>query len=617
MLYPQYFIDDLKNRADLVRVVEKHVRLKKKGANWMACCPFHEEKTPSFSVNPAKGFFKCFGCGKGGNVYTFLMEIEGLSFPEAVKEVAEQVGVALPEPIDDEDFERSKVKRAKQKELADQVIELNDYALNFWEDHLNDNNPQSKAARDYLAKRELDDETIKSFRIGYAPDTWDTILNLLKAKGASEDLIKQSGLVAVNEEKDRVYDRFRGRIIFPVLDLNSKPVAFGARILGHGEPKYLNSPETPAYIKGQHLYGLFQSKEEIRKKKFVILVEGYMDLVALYQFGIRNVVASLGTAFTPEQAKLMGRFARKVVVNYDGDSAGVKAAQRAIDTLLRQDFDIKVLVLPDGADPDDFIRSNGADRYNLQRGNAYPYLQFVLEQTVKERNLSLPKQKAEAIEEVLPLLASVQNPIQKRESFDQAMTFLRLDDLALKRDLWKTIKLGANFQPEAIKKHVARATQAKMTIAEHQLLELLIHDEKLRKAILPQIEVTDYEMLATAAIFEALFKLQSTDTEVTRKTLLELTGEDTIAQDLVPIIMLGEPAREADEAIDEVLIDAENCLASLRSMAISRRILEISQELAIAEQNSDSESLGRLVNEQIELAKLKRELQHNLSEEQV
>ena len=614
MLYPQYFIDDLKNRADLVRIVERHVPLKKKGANWMACCPFHEEKTPSFSVHPGKGFYKCFGCGKGGNVYTFLMEIEGLSFPEAVKEVADAAGVPLPEPVDDETYQASKEKREKKKKLADQVIELNGYALELWEDHLHDDNPYSKAARDYLEKRELDEETIKKFRIGFAPDTWDTVMNLLKAKGADEELIKRSGLVSVNEEKDRVYDRFRGRIIFPVLDLNSNPIAFGARTLGPGEPKYLNSPETPAYIKGQHLYGLFQNKEEIRKKKFAILVEGYMDLLALSQFDIKNVVASLGTAFTPEQSKLLGRFARNVVVNYDGDSAGVKAAQRAIETLLVKDFDIKVLVLPDGADPDDFVRSNGSDSYNLQRGNATPYLQFVLEQSVKERNLALPKQKAEAIEEVLPLLASIRNPIQKRESFDQTMNFLRFDDSGLKRDLWKTVKLGAKFEKETIRKTVARATQAKMTIAEQQLLELLFHDEMLRKEIVPQIEVTDYEMLATVSVFEALLELENEGENVTAKSLLAKTDDDPIAADIVPLIMIGEPVRAEDEALDEVLIEAENCLVTLRSMAISRRILEISQELALAEQTNDSDALGRLVDEQIQLAKLKRELQTKIVE---
>ena len=437
MLYPQHFIDDLKNRADIVQTVQKYVQLKKKGTNWMACCPFHEEKTPSFSVHPGKGFYKCFGCGKGGNIYTFLMEIEGLTFPEAVKQIADESGVALPEPVNDETYQKAKVRREKAKEKSDAVIELNQTALEFWEDHLGDENPHSRAAREYLEGRRLDKETLEKFRVGFAPDTWETVRNLLEAKGADKSLVKESGLVSVNEEKKRVYDRFRGRIIFPVLDINSKPIAFGARTLGPGEPKYLNSPETPAYVKGRHLYGLYQNRDEIRRKNFAILVEGYMDLLALYQHGIRNVVASLGTAFTDEQAKLLGRFARRVVVNYDGDSAGVKAAQRAIETLLKKDFDIKVLVLPDGADPDDFVRQNGAESYNLQRGNATPYLQFVLEQSVKERNLGMPKQKAEAIEEVLPLLAHIRNPIQKRESFDQAMNFLRLEDNALKRDLWK------------------------------------------------------------------------------------------------------------------------------------------------------------------------------------
>ena len=575
----------------------------------MACCPFHEEKTPSFSVHPGKGFYKCFGCGKGGNVYTFLMEIEGISFPEAIREVAEISGIPLPEPIDDETFQKNKEKREKKKKLTDQIIELNNYALDLWEDHLKDDNPHSKTARDYLDQRELDEDTIKKFRIGFAPNTWDTVLNLLKAKGVDQELIKQSGLVSVNEEKKNIYDRFRGRIIFPVLDLNSKPIAFGARIVGQGELKYLNSPETPAYVKGEHLYGLSQNKEEIRRKKFAIIVEGYMDLLALYQFGIRNVTASLGTAFTNEQSKLLGRFARRVVVNYDGDSAGVKAAQRAIETLLVKDFDIKVLVLPGGTDPDDFIRSNGADRYNLQRGNAYPYLQFVLEQCVKNHNLALPKQKTEAIEEVLPLLASIRNPIQKRESFDQAMNFLRVDNSTLKHDLWKTIRAGANFEKQTIKQHVTRAAQAKTTLAEQRLLELLIHDDELRKDFLSKIEVTDYEMLATASVFEALFKLREEDMAVNSKNLLEYTKDDVTASNLVPVIWMSEAPREADEAIDEVLVEAEECLAALRSMAISRRILENNRGLVIAEQTSDSETFGRLVNEQIELGQMKRKLE--------
>ena len=361
MLYDQYFIDDLKDRADLVRVIEPYARdLRKKGANWMACCPFHQEKTPSFSVNPQKGFYKCFGCGKGGNAFTFLMEMEGLNFPEAIQRVAEMAGVPLPEPIDDGQYKQNKKRKEEKKQVADQVIELNKIALEFWENELSrGKNKKVKDAKEYLVQRGISEEIQGQFRIGFSPDSWDSLLNHLKESGADEKLIEQSGLVSVNEEKERVFDRFRGRIMFPVLDINGNPVAFGARAMGEDQPKYLNSPETPAYVKGQHLYGLFQSKEAIRQKKFAILVEGYLDLIALSQFGITNVAASLGTAFTPEQSKLLSRFTKKIVINYDGDSAGIKAARRAIEELLPQDFEIKVLVLPNGQDPDDFVRANG------------------------------------------------------------------------------------------------------------------------------------------------------------------------------------------------------------------------------------------------------------------
>lgn len=617
MLYDQYFIDDLKNRADLVRIVEMHVPLKKKGANWWGNCPFHGEKTASFSVNPVKGFFKCFGCGKGGNVYSFLMELEGLNFPEAIKRAAEISGVPLPEPVDDKNYERNKKRKQEQKAVADQVVELNKYALEFWENQLQENNAHAREAREYLEKREISVETIKKFRIGYSPDSWDALMSVLKEKGADEKLIELSGLVSVNEEKKRIYDRFRGRVMFPVLNVDGNPIAFGARILGQGEPKYLNSPETPAYIKGDHLYGLFQSKENIRKQKYAILVEGYLDLIALYQFGVTNCVASLGTAFTENQARLLGRFAKKVVVNYDGDKAGVKAARRAIETLLVEDFEIKILVLPNGQDPDDFIRANGFEAYKKQhKDNAVTYLQFVLENAVSTRNLSVPKQKAEAIEEIIPIISTVSNAIQKRDSFDQAMNFLRVDDAILKRDLWQSVKLGSKIETQTVKQQVARATQAKMTVAEQRLLELLIYDNELREIILPQLEETDYEMLATASVFRALFEIQAKGLEISLDNLLENIGEDETAQDFIPVLLMSEPLRDGGEAIDEVLHEAESCVATLRTMAISNRILEISQELIHAEQSGNTELLNHLVMEQIELARMKRDLQSRLTTNQ-
>lgn len=614
MLYDQFFIDELKNRADLVRIIEPYAPLKKKGANWMGCCPFHQEKTPSFSVNPVKGFYKCFGCGKGGTAFNFLMEMEGLNFPEAVERVAEISGVPLPERVDDGQFQQSKERREKKKQLSEQVVELNKIALEFWESELQSKDKKAKAARKYLDERGISEEIQKQFHIGFSADSWDSLLNLLKEKGANEKLIEQSGLVSVNEEKERVFDRFRGRIMFPVLDVNGQPVAFGARAMGDDQPKYLNSPETPAYVKGQHLYGLFQSKETIRQKKFAILVEGYLDLIALYQFGITNVAASLGTAFTPEQSRLLSRFTKKVVINYDGDSAGINAARRAIEELLPNDFEVKVLVLPNGQDPDDFVRANGAEAYNEARGRAASFLNFTLDSAASGRSLNNPRQKAEAIEEVIPVVSAIKNPIQKRESFDQSMEFFRVDDQSLKRDLWHTVKNGRITDTGYLKKQARRAAQVKITVAEHHLLELLAHDAELRQRILPVLEESDFEALATAPIFRAIYQLSANDQPLTLESLAKHTDDEELAADLVPFLMMGEAKRDPDEVIDAVLHDAENCVLSLRSMAIQNRLHDVSQELLAAEQAGDTIAVDRLVAEHLELSKMKQALVSKIRE---
>ena len=614
MLYPQYFIDDLKDRADLVRIIEPYAPLKKKGANWMGCCPFHQEKTPSFSVSPSKGFYKCFGCGKGGNAFTFLMEMEGLNFPEAIQRVAEMNGIPLPEPVDDKQYAQSKKRREEKKQLADHIIHPNRIALEFWETELRKDNAKARAAREYLEGRGISVETRKAFHIGFSPDSWDSLLNHLKEKGADEKLIEQSGLVSVNEEKNRVFDRFRGRIMFPVLDVNGNPVAFGARAMGSDEPKYLNSPETPAYTKGQHLYGLFQSKDAIRQKKFAILVEGYLDLIALHQFGITNTAASLGTAFTPEQSKLLGRFTHKVVINYDGDTAGVKAARRAIETLVPEDFEIKVLVLPDGKDPDDFVREQGTEAYNEARGKAFPFLEFVLDSAMKGRSMANARQKAEAIEEVLPVLSGIKKAIQKRESFDQAMSFFRVDDTGMKRELWNAVKHGAQVESEALKKQVKRATQIKVTVAEQHLLELLIYDPELQEKVLPLLEETDYEALATAAVFRALYELNARKLDATLENMIEFVADDELVHDFVPLLMITEPQREPGEVIDTVLHKAENCIFTLRSMAISNRIREVSQETLYAQQIGDHALVERLTYEHLDLEKIHRQLLSKIAE---
>src|SRR5215210_1159997 len=465
MRFPQTFIDDLRRQSHIVRVVQDYVTLKKAGANWVARCAVHKETKPSFSVNPAKEIFYCFGCHKGGSVFTFIMEIERVTFPEAIKVVAEKSGVLLPKMIDDGRFEA-------RKRDSDEVIELNQWALQWWQDQL-----QSKGAtsvRQYLKQRGLTEETTKTFKLGFAPDSWEALSTHLRQKGATQEQLERSGLV-VKKEEGGSYDRFRGRLMFPVFDAQGKPIAFGGRTLDpEGEPKYLNSPETSVYTKGRHLFGLNLTRDEIRRNGFAILVEGYLDLIVPYQFGIKNLAASLGTALTPEQVKLIGRFARKVVVNYDGDRAGVQAAKRAIETLLAEDLEVKVLVLPDNADPDDFIRKYGVTEYQQRRGKAQPHIQFVIDQAVRDRNLHNPADKAAAVEETLPFVRAVRSRIQRREYFDIAMDALRVQP-DQRRELWQRTRGAASddgSRQVGIQQVVAR--QLKPTVAEQKLLELLL-----------------------------------------------------------------------------------------------------------------------------------------------
>lgn len=596
MRYPQTFIDDLRRQADIVRVVGDYVTLKKKGTNWMACCPFHQEKTPSFSVNPSKNIFYCFGCSKGGSVFNFVMELEGVSFPESVRIVAEKAGVPLPELVEDKRFE------AKRKE-ADEVIELNGWALEFWERQLGEGHAEARAAREYVEGRGIVEETVKTFRLGYAPNSWDALGNYLKSKGATIGQIERSGLV-VKKEQGGYYDRFRGRLIFPVTDAHGRPVAFGARAMRpDDEPKYLNSPETAAYTKGRHLFGLSVTREEIRRKKFAILVEGYLDLIAPFQHGVRNVVASLGTSLTNEQAKLLNRFARKVVVNYDGDRAGINAAKRAIEVLLPEDFEVKVLVLPEGADPDEFVRAHGADEYNQRRGEAAPHMQFVLEQAMRDRNLHNPPEKSEAVAEVLPFVRAVRNNIQKREYFDIMMDALRVEDLSLRQDLWKTVSARdpqTAASADEIKKKFARAAVGAPTVAEKRLLELLLHDADLRGYVLPQLHESDYEGLATAAVFEALRRAAAEGREVGFDSLNESMGSDP-AQAFLPELWMYEPERAEGEAVDAFLAEAEGCLTTLRLMSYERSIKELAAEIAAAGRAGDEARHSTLLMKKFEL----------------
>ncbi|HEV2837543.1 MAG TPA: DNA primase [Pyrinomonadaceae bacterium] len=590
MRYPQTFIDDLKRQADIVRVIQDYVQLKKKGANWMACCPFHKEKTPSFSVSPTKEIFYCFGCHKGGTVFNFVMEIERVSFPEAIRIVADKIGMPLPKMLDDSRFE------ARRHE-ADDVIQLNTWAMEWWQQQL-ESSKEGHVARDYLVQRELTEETQKTFRLGYAPDSWDALSTYLRQKGATQQQIERSGLVVKKEEGNSYYDRFRGRLMFPVVDAQSRPIAFGGRTLKGEDAKYVNSPETAAYIKGRNLFGLNLTRDEIRRQGFAILVEGFLDLIVPYQFGVRNVVASLGTALTAEQAKLLSRFARKVVVNYDGDRAGVQAAKKSIEILLAEDLEVKVLVLPDNADPDEFIRKLGVTEYQRRRAQAKPHIQFVIENALRDRNLHRPADKAEAVEEVLPYIRAVNSRIQKREYFDMAMDSLGIDrenvnTSGWRRELWQSVR--DNRPARSSPAHVV-AKQTKVSAAEQRLLGLLLADANLRHEVLGMLQKEDYEDLATAPLFEALFTLDLEGTEIDFDALMRKTEGDEFAARVVPMVMMNSSLHGSNEHYV-----AEECVSTFRRMKIENRIEELKRELVAAEREEDSEKLVKLVAERTKL----------------
>ena len=587
MRYPQTFIDDLKRQADIVRVIQDYVQLKKKGANWMACCPFHKEKTPSFSVSPTKEIFYCFGCHKGGSVFNFVMEIERVAFPEAIKIVADKIGMPLPKLIDDSRFE------ARRQE-SDEVVQLNSWALDWWQKQL-ESSAEGRIARDYLTQREITDETQKTFRLGYAPDSWDALSSYLRQKGATQQQIDRSGLVVLNE--GRSWDRFRGRLIFPVFDHQGRPIAFGGRTLKNEDAKYINSPETSAYVKGRNLFGLNLTRDEIRLQGFAILVEGFLDLIVPYQFGVKNIAASLGTALTADQVKLLSRFARKVVVNYDGDRAGVQAAKKSIEILLAEDLEVKVLVLPDNADPDEYIRKFGVTEYQRRRAQAQPHIQFVIENALRGRNLHRPAEKAEAVDEVLPYIRAVTSSVQKREYFDMAMDALRITDPSLRREFW--ISLRSRSPQLDSKQKIQGRRPATPTIAEQRMLELLFADDRKRDEILRILKPEDYEDLMTAPIFRAVIDLTTNGQRLDFDSLCEKTEPENISASLIATVMMGDAGKwdtRELHAINQSLTPDE-CVFSFRVMKVQDQIEQLKSELAEAERAEDAERVAALSNE--------------------
>ncbi len=397
-------IDEIRNAADAVDIISGYVQLRKRGKNFIGLCPFHQEKTPSFTVSGEKQIFHCFGCGAGGNVFKFLMDFKNISFVEAVEEIADHLGIKIQ-------YDQTQVND-QQNEL-EALYEINVLAARFFSDNLLKSS-SGEEAREYLKNRRIKQQTQRAFGIGYAPHGWDNFLSHAKENQIDLSKAKELGLIDTNE-KGEYYDKFRERVMFPIFSPNGRVIAFGGRVLGKQDntAKYLNSPESQLYSKRKSLYGLFHSKDEIRKLDKAILVEGYMDLVSLFQAGIKNVVASSGTSLTDEQVQLLSRFTKNIIILFDADPAGQKASLRSIEILLKQNFEVKVLSLPKGEDPDSYINNYGKENFDEIISSAKNFLEYQTAQFEEQGMFEDPAKATDAIRELVNTLALVNDELKR------------------------------------------------------------------------------------------------------------------------------------------------------------------------------------------------------------
>jgi DNA primase len=466
-------VDQVRAAADIVKIVGDYVKLRKAGANYMGLCPFHQEKSPSFAVHPVKQIFHCFGCGKGGDVFKFVMEMDNLPFPEALRRVAEKVGVHLEERTGDETYDANTKLRAS-------LAKLHEIAAKFYAAQLG-GTAEGRMARAYLADRGMTDEVVGRFRIGYAPGDGQGLLRQFSGADFEKETLEKSGLIIFDAERQRTYDRFRRRIIYPIANDAGKIVAFAGRALGDDQPKYLNSPETPIYTKSRLLYHLDRAAQAIRKLDYVILVEGYMDCIAVTASGIENVVASCGTSLTEGQIRLLGRYTRRVVVNYDPDSAGMAATERSLALLLEAGFEAKVLALPGGLDPDEYVRKRGAKAYGELLASAPSYLDYLTERAAKTHDIRTPEGKVAAANAILPYLVKVPNPMLRAELAGRLAERLRVDERLLRDEL----RRAAGEKRGEVRMAEEGAADANHAIK--QLLRACLENEEVAQALLQEI----------------------------------------------------------------------------------------------------------------------------------
>ena len=498
MYYPEELVEEVRTRNDIVEVISSYVKLQKRGSTYFGLCPFHNEKTPSFSVTPGKQMYYCFGCGAGGNVITFLMEYEHYTFPEAMQALADRAGIELPK-------QQESAEARRQADLRSRILEVNREAGKYF--YYQMKQPNGKRAYEYLTGRGLSDETIRHFGLGYSNMYRDDLYQYLhKKKGYSDELLKETGLVKI-EEKD-THDRFWNRVMFPIMDVNGRIIGFGGRVMGDGEPKYLNSPETKAFDKSRNLYGLNYARTA--RRSYMLICEGYMDVIALHQAGFTNAVASLGTAFTSGQASLLRRYTEQVILTYDSDGAGVKAALRAIPILKEAGLSAKVLNLKPYKDPDEFIKNLGAEEFEKRIRDARNSFLFETDVLHDQYDMADPEQKTAFHKELAKKLLQFPERLERENYLEAAARQYHIEV----RDLKSLVNTLGNRVGLTAERPVRVRTQEKkekpdgIRQSERLLLTWLIDDPRVYKAVKGLIGPDDFSLelykRAAAMVFEGL-----------------------------------------------------------------------------------------------------------------
>jgi len=571
---PQEKIEEIRQATDIVELISGYVTLKKRGKNYFGLCPFHTEKTPSFSVNPALQIFHCFGCGVGGNVFTFLMRQEGVSFPEAVRILAQRAGIPLPQ-------ERVDLSLQKEKEA---LYSANRFAARFFYKNLT-STKEGQVALAYLRARGFDLEVIKKFGLGYSLNSWDGLIRHAKANSMDLEVLHKAGLI-IKREDGGYYDRFRDRIMFPIINLSGMVVGFGGRRLGEDEdtPKYINSPETPIYHKGEVLYGLFQARDEIRKKDRVILVEGYTDLLSLYQNGIRNLVATSGTALTESQAELISRYTKNVILLYDGDSAGSRATLRGMDILIENGLNVWIAELPSGQDPDSYVRERGVEEMERSLDSSLSFVDFKIK-TFKEGGwFSSASRQAEAIKSIMETVSKIQDEVTRNLTIREVAEKLSVDERMLHRAMAKMTGRG-----EAEELTMGQPLLSQREAAERELVRLLIKEEELRGFIFQHLEIKDIKNKTYRGIMELIYRGFEEGKDADPAELMDL-AEDVESASFVSRVLLEEEEIEEDQKRKL----AEDCLVVIMGSAIKEEVARVRKEIKMRErQGMDVSELVR------------------------